>query len=293
MSKRFVYFTFLLSLLVSIKLNAATAEDIIVSKEITSKETTSKEAGHRNTELDLPGSLFKDCDVCPEMVVIPAGQFQMGSNRHNEKPVHTVTIAKPFAMAKTEVTFAEYDAFAQATNRALAGDDGWGRGSRPVINVDWEGATAYAGWLSDKTGKVYRLPSESEWEYAARAGSTTKYSWGDSINCSQARYGHHSDYSGDCGNERKTAVVGSFSANPFGLQDMHGNVYEWTQDCWNASYSGAPASGSAWTSGDCSRRVLRSGSWGFEPDYLRSAYRSGVIASFRGNFGGFRLAQDL
>ncbi|MGV0035692.1 MAG: formylglycine-generating enzyme family protein, partial [Candidatus Azotimanducaceae bacterium WSBS_2022_MAG_OTU7] len=215
------------------------------------------------------------------------GRFQMGSNSVDvdEKLVHTVTIAKPFALGKTEVTFAEYDAFAQATNRALVDDEGWGRESRPVINVNWDDATAYASWLSDKTGQRYRLPSESEWEYAAWAGSTTKYSWGDSINCRQAQY--------DCGNEGKTEVVGSFSANPFGLYDMHGNVWEWTQDCWNGSYSGAPANGSAWTSGDCSRRVLRGGSWIDRPDLLRSANRDRNDTSDRYRFYGFRLAQDL
>ncbi len=156
-----------------------------------------------------------------------------------------------------------------------------------MIRVNWDDATAYANWLSNKTGQRYRLPSESEWEYAARAGSTTKYSWGDSINCFQARYGD------GCGDEQKTVVVGSFSANPFGLHDMHGNVWEWTQDCWNGSYSGAPTNDSAWTSGDCSHRVLRSGSWGFTPGSLRSVSRLKLDPFNRLNFVGFRLAQDL
>jgi formylglycine-generating enzyme required for sulfatase activity len=212
----------------------------------------------------------------------------IGGGNADEKPVHSVTV-KSFALGKTEVTFAEYDVFASATNRSLPKDEGWGRGSRPVIHVNWEDATAYSAWLSKKTGKSYRLPSESEWEYAARAGSTKKYSWGNDI-------GRNNAVCNGCGSQwdaKQTAPVGSFKANDFGLLDMHGNVFEWTQDCWNGSYAGAPSDGSAWTRRDCNRRVLRGGSWFYIPGYLRSASRLWFTASTRFNISGFRVAQDL
>jgi formylglycine-generating enzyme required for sulfatase activity/serine/threonine protein kinase len=236
------------------------------------KKEEERLAAEAEAERLRPGREFKDCSDCPELVVIPAGSFRMGDlsggGDADEKPVHSVTV-KSFALGKTEVTFAEYDVFARATNRSLPGDSGWGRGSRPVINVNWEDATAYVAWLSKKTGKSYRLPSESEWEYAARAGSTTKYSFGNSER-DLCRYANHAYTSTDydhrnqaCsdGVGKQTAPVGSYEANDFGLLDMHGNVYEWTQDCWNGSYAGAPSDGSAWTRGDCDRRVLRGGSW--------------------------------
>jgi len=235
----------------------------------------------------------KACDYCPEMVKIPGGTFRMGDIQGGggsvEKPVHSVTI-QPFAMGKYEVTFAEYDRFTQATNKNQADDENWGRGNRPVINVSHEEATAYAVWLSDQTGKTFRLPSEAEWEYAARAGSESQYSWGNSINCSQARYGYVSD---ECGKQLSTDPVGSFAANRFGLHDLHGNVWEWTQDCWNDSYAGAPNNGAAWRSGDCARRVVRGGSWLNDPVDLRAAYRNWRTAVLRNVNLGFRLVQDL
>ena len=213
-----------------------------------------------------------------------------GGGRSKEKPVHNVTVSA-FAMAKTEVTFAEYDVFARATSRALPKDEGWGRDKRPVINVSWHDAKAYAKWLSNKTGRHFRLPSESEWEYAARAGTETKYSWGNAINCSQARYGH---YKGDCGNESKSVSVGSYSANAFGLYDMHGNVWEWVEDCYHDSYNGAPANGSSWTAGSCDYRVRRGGSWLYEPGSLRSANRNWEPPGKRNfYYCGIRIAQDL
>ena len=226
----------------------------------------------------------------PEMVVITAGRFSMGcvSGRHcyNEKPVHEVVIAKPFALSKYEVTFEDYDRF---THPNKVSDWGWGRGRRPVIKVSWDDATEYAAWLSAQTGKRYRLPSEAEWEYAARAGTTTVYAWGNDIG--QNRANCISDYCGD--QWEYTAPVGSFAGNGWGLHDMHGNVYEWVQDCWNSSYAGAPRDGSAWTSGDCSRRVIRGGSWFFDPRYLRSASRHNLSRSSHYDNQGFRLAQDL
>ena len=158
-----------------------------------------------------------------------------------------------------------------------------------MINVSWHDAVAYVQWLSDKTGESYRLPSEAEWEYAARAGSKKKYSWGNDI-------GHNRANCDGCGSQwddKRTAPVGSFSPNAWGLYDMHGNLWEWVQDCWNDTYQGAPADGSAWTRGDCSLRVLRGGSWGGKPGNLRAAYRVRGTTGKRNNNIGFRVARTL
>ena len=229
----------------------------------------------------------------PEMVVLPTGRFRMGdldgSGDDSERPVRTVTISRPIAMGKYPVTFEEYDRFVSATDAYRPDDEGWGRGTRPVIHVSQEGAKAYAVWLSEQTGKRYRLPSEAEWEYAARAGTTTQYSWGDDIGRNRA----NCDGCGSEWDDEKTAPVGSFAVNPFGLYDMHGNVWEWVEDCWHDNYEGAPSDGSAWTTGcDESLAVLRGGSWFDRPRSLRSAYRSGPGRRFA-DFGGFRLVQDL
>ena len=228
-----------------------------------------------------------------EMVVIPGGRFQMGcvsgkNCQGDEKPVHEVRVAS-FALSKYEVTFEEYDRFTAATGRVRADDEGWGRGRRAVINVSWEDAVAYAKWLSDRTGERYRLPSEAEWEYAARAGSTTKYSWGNKKGRNRA----NCDGCGSQWDDEKTAPVGSFSPNAWGLHDMHGNVWEWVQDCWNNRYRGAPTDGSAWTSDDCKRRVLRGGSWYNQPEFLRAAVRNGDTTGERGVSIGFRVARTL
>ena len=231
--------------------------------------------------------------VLPEMVVIPEGRFRMGcvsgKNCYDaEKPVHEVRVAS-FELSKYEVTFEEYDRFTVVTGRISPKDEGWGRGRRPVINVSWEDAVAYTEWLSAQTGERYRLPSEAEWEYAARAGSTTKYSWGNEI-------GHNRANCYGCGSQwdiEKTAPVGSFGPNALGLHDMHGNLWEWVQDCWNDSYRGAPADGSAWTSGDCERRVLRGGSWISLPAYLLAAFRSRLTTGVRSSGYGFRVARTL
>jgi formylglycine-generating enzyme required for sulfatase activity len=233
-----------------------------------------------------------------EMVVIPAGSFQMGDlsgkGSDYEKPVHKVTL-KSFAMSKTEITFAQYDAYAEAAGVAKPKDKGWGRANRPVINVSWNEAVAYAKWLSQQTGKKYRLPTEAEWEYAARAGTSTEYSWGNEIDCSQASYdgGEASKcyYTKANGDYRGTAPVGSYKPNNFGLVDMHGNVWEWVQDC-DQSYNGASVDGNAVTSGKCESRVLRGGSWFDGPNLLRSAYRSGRTPTDRSAGYGFRLVQD-
>ena len=174
-----------------------------------------------------------------------------------------MSIGQSFALSKFEVTFAQWDACVVdgGCNGYRPDDLGWERGSRPVIQVSWEDAQTYVSWLSRSTGENYRLPSESEWEYAARAGSTTQYNWGNDIGRNRA----NCDGCGSQWNQR-TAPVGSFAANAFGLHDMHGNVYEWVQDCWNLSYAGAPTDGRAWVHGDCEIRVVRGGSWSQQPE---------------------------
>ena len=238
----------------------------------------------------------------PEMVVIPAGRFRIrclsndqahavGRDRgqdcsEDEKPVHEVTITQPFAFSVHEVTFEDYDRF---TYPKKVSDRRWGRGRRPVITVSWNDARDYVDWLSRRTRAEYRLPSEAEWEYAARAGTTTKYSWGDAIgvnraNCDRNRCGDHF---------KRTAPVGSFRANGFGLYDMHGNVSEWVADCWNESYDGAPADGRAWLRGDCDHRVSRGGAWYFNPGVLRAARRLYDPHGLRLYRNGFRAARTL
>jgi formylglycine-generating enzyme required for sulfatase activity len=210
--------------------------------------------------------VFKECATCPEMVVVPAGTLTMGSPESepgrstDEGPQHAVTFARPFAVGRFAVTFDEWDAC--ATDGGCGGnrpsDQGWGRGRRPAINVSWNDAKAYVAWLSRKTGKTYRLPSEAEREYVTRAGTTTPFWWGSSISTSQANYNGNYTYGGGARGEyrEKTLPVDTFQPNPWGLYQVHGNVSEWVEDCWNDS---APSDGSAWTSGDCSSRVVRGG----------------------------------
>jgi formylglycine-generating enzyme required for sulfatase activity len=232
----------------------------------------------------------------PEMVVVSRGAFEMGSEGGDESPRHTVVICQPFALGKTEVTFEDYDRFAAATARSKPADQNWGRGTRPVINISWDDAVAYAEWLSQQTGKRYRLPSEAEWEYAARAGTTTDYPWGDTASHEHANYGTDECCDGLASGRDawvNTAPVGSFPANAFGLHDMHGNVWEWVQDCYHENYEGAPADGSAREQCGTEYRVLRGGSWIYFPAGLRSAFRVGRPATDAIINIGFRLAQDL
>lgn len=245
-----------------------------------------------------PGETFREPlrsgGTGPEMVVIPPGQFWMGCVSgvdcdSDELPVRQVTIS-PLAVSMYEVTFADWDACVTAGGCAhRPGDGGWGRGRRPVINVSWDDAQQYVRWLSASTAGAYRLLSESEWEYSARAGSATAYSWGNKIGSGLANC-----YK--CGSQwdLQTVPVGSFAANAWGLHDLHGNVFEWVQDCWGATYSlGQPLDGDAWQRGDCSRRVLRGGSWFDAPWALRSATRAGLSSGVREDFIGFRVARDL
>ena len=243
------------------------------------------------------GEAFRDCPTCPEMIVVPAGRFMMGSPDSksealaDERPQHPVTIAQAFAIGRYEVTFKEWDAcVADGGCRGNRPDDkGWGRGLRPVINVSWDHAQAYVTWLEKKTGKPYRLSSEAEWEYTARAGSTTRYWWGNDSGKNNA----NCDGCGSRWDGKQTAPVGSFRPNDFGLSDTAGNVWEWVEDCWNENYHGAPSDGSAWLGGNCSNRVLRGGSWSDTPGDLRSAYRLRIRTGYLYYYLGFRVARTL
>jgi len=255
-----------------------------------------------------PGDTFRDCDDCPEMVVLPAGSFVMGSpageegRDSDEGPLRTVQIGYQFAVGKYEVTWAQWEACVadggcdNAGPLGAGGDNGWGRGNRPVINVSWNDAEAYAQWLSRTTGERYRLLSEAEWEYAARGVTTptaasTRFSWGDGDPVC-TRGARNGAVFRPC-EGRGTEPVGFSAANAFGLHDMHGNVWEWTQDCYVDSYSGAPTDGSARIVSECSRRVLRGGSWNGYPQNLRSADRNWLNPTYRVNYIGFRVARTL
>ena len=263
-----------------------------------------------------PLAVFRDIDApwCPEMVVMPTGSFLMGATEaerlwaldrdthadvsssgavrclfgDEEKPRHKVKIAHRFAVGRYPVTFGEWDfcTHVGGCDGYRPYDEGWGSGRRPVINVSWEDAQAYVEWLSKETGQPYRLLSEAEWEYACRAGTTTHYSWGDEIKLENANYGKKVG-------KNKTTEVGSYPPNRWGLHDTHGNVCEWVEDCWNDGYEGAPNDGSAWTSDDRSRLVVRGGSWSDRPGLLRSASRIEMSADYESDDIGFRVARTL
>lgn len=282
-----------------------------------------------------PGAAFKDCDDCPEMVWIPAGQFIMGASpgedelenlpkefQYESQPQHPVKL-KRFAAGKFSVKKKQYQVFVTATGRIsdrcqmltdkLSYDStknwrnpGFAQDERhPVVCISWDDAIAYVQWLSQKTGKSYRLLSEAEWEYAARAGTVTYRYWGDDRNMACA-YANGADQTvkaqlpgasnwnvATCNDGYAyTAPVGSFQPNPFGLYDMLGNSAQWTQDCVNQNYIGAPSDGSAWMSGDCSQRVLRGGGWGYTPKHIRSAIRIWSKTFSNNNVTGFRVARD-
>jgi formylglycine-generating enzyme required for sulfatase activity len=240
--------------------------------------------------------VFRDCADCPEMVVIPPGRFTMGSpplekGEGSERPQHTVTIGYAFAVGRFPTTRDEYAQFATMTGRS---SNEWRHpgfaqtGRDPVVNVSWDDAKAYVGWLSHKTGQSYRLLSESEYEYAERAGTTTAWWWGDSAD-ELCRYAN----GGDCGHNG-TVPVRCYPANKFGLFDMGGNVWEWTEDCWNDGYAGAPDNGTPWTTGTCGSRAVRGESWRSRAELLRSGYRSRDYAGDRyDGTNGFRVARTL
>jgi formylglycine-generating enzyme required for sulfatase activity len=277
--------------------------------------------GERMQNLPEPATVLRDAPWCPELVVVPAGAFMMGSTEperrwaiaqgamrefvDQEKPQHRVAIPEPFAVGRHPVTRSQFATFVEATGHDMSGGCWIWTGEKveqsatadwcapgfeqtdehPVVGVSWEDATAYVEWLSRETGQPYRLLSEAEWEYACRAGTTTRYSWGDDPPTPErANFG---------GNMDGTTAVGAHPPNSFGLCDMHGNVLEWVEDCWNESYAGAPNDGSAWTSGDCGRRVLRGGSWLDNPGTLRSVDRGWGEPGNRKSGVGFRVARTL
>ena len=272
-----------------------------------------------NPPVRQPGSEFREsnCSECPLMVVVPAGSFVMGSpegddvRAEDEGPRRRVTISEPFAVGKFEVTRREFARFVEATGHRAGetcwrrvGGAGWEEGpgygwrnpgfgqteNDPVVCVNWHDAKAYVLWLSGRTGKRYRLLSEAEWEYAARARTITRYSWGNSI-------GHNRTNCMHCGSRwdnELPAPVGMFAANGFGLHDMHGNVSEWVEDCWQVNYDGAPSDGSVWSGGNCRNRVVRSGNWSSnDPKKLRSAQRGWIPYERRSSYTGFRIARTL
>jgi formylglycine-generating enzyme required for sulfatase activity len=273
-----------------------------------------------------PGTVMRDCPDCPALTVLPAGRFEQGSASSAagtgsfEKPLHAVAIAYPVAMSTNAVTVDQFRDFVTATGRSMQGcdiydgdwrhrpDNGWDNpgfaqsGSHPVTCASWNDAKAYAGWLSAKTGHHYRLPSASEWEYAARAGGAAVQPWPDSSTaCAGAnvadqsavrRYPGWAVFACDDGYVF-TAPVGTFKPNTFGLNDMLGNVFQWTEDCWNPDYAGAPADGSARADGDCSERELRGGSWFSNPAYVRANYRNHFGADYRTSTVGIRLVRDM
>ena len=302
-----------------------TTESVVHGTSPTVQEIVLRKTGPK------AGDRFRDCPECPEMVVLPAGSCRMGSpsfeqgRQEDEGPVHEVTIAVPFALGVYEVTVAEFGRFVDETEYSAGNscdtyeggsweertgrgwrNPGFGQSGRsPVACVNWNDAQAYATWLSRETGEEYRLPSESEWEYAARAGTATARYWGEGASgqCRHANGGdastkeRYSDWPWPVASCRDghvhTAPAGSLAANGWGLHDMLGNVWEWTEDCWNSSYGGAPLDGSAWEYGDCDVRVLRGGSRDNGPSYLRAANRYWDTSGVRVTNVGFRVARTL
>ena len=244
------------------------------------------------------GDVFRDCTACPELVLLPAGSFMMGSEdgRANERPRHGVTLGEPLAVGVHEVTFDEWEACVSGggCNGYRPPDGGWGRGTRPVIGVSWEDAQSFVQWLSRATGHRYRLLSEAEWEYAARAGTTEPRYW-DPSESAQCQYANGADEHAPCPDGYpRTAPVGSYEPNEFGLYDALGNVFEWTQDCWDGEdYSGSPTDGRAWESGECASRVVRGGAWSSEPSMLRAAFRGGTPSISRVGEIGFRVVRTI
>ncbi len=271
-------------------------------------------AWHRPSELPddahLPtGAIFQDAPFAPEMIVVPPGRFMMGSPHGEERwdnydgreePMHKVTIDYRLAVSRFPVTFADWDMASKLGGPDYRpGDEDWGRGQRPVIKVSWDDAMAYCAWLQEKTGQHYRLLSEAEWEYVCRAGTDTPFWWGKEISTQQANYdGNYTYGDGDGDGLRgeyrsKTLPVESFDPNPWGLHQVHGNVWEWCADAWHKNYNGAPDDGSVWEGGDTSFRVVRGGSWSLIPQFLRSAFRFRVDSDYRNANVGFRVSRTL
>jgi formylglycine-generating enzyme required for sulfatase activity len=258
----------------------------------------------------VPGDAFRDCSACPQMVVVPAGGYEMGSlpgedgRDDDEGPRHRVTIARQFAVSKYETRFDEWLLCVQDGACTVRPDAGFGRGAHPVINVSWDDAKRYVAWLAERSGEAYRLLTEAEWEYIARASSQASRFWGADERQACA-FANVYDADGKAAYEFPwasfacddgyfaTAPVGMFEPNAFGLHDTLGNVWEWTEDCYWGTYADAPADGSAWVTEGCASRVFRGGSWSFLPQHVRSADRDSVAPAFRGAGLGLRVARSL
>ncbi len=274
--------------------NTASANDAAAPAKTERAATAGESAppvARKAQSLRLFSQPLADGGRAPTLVEFQAAAFAMGSGassaNFDERPRHRVELPR-FAISTHEITFAEYDRFARASGRSLPNDNGWGRGERPVINVSWQDAQAYTRWLSEQTGGRYRLPSEAQWEFAARAGTDTRFAWGNTVGVAQANCF-------DCGTEwsaRMTAPTGSFAANAFRLYDMAGNVMEWVEDCFQADYSGAPADGSAVGDGDCSRRVVRGGAYNSPSASIRSTSRDARETGTRLDNLGFRVVKE-
>ena len=243
-----------------------------------------------------PKDTFRECSAnCPQMIVLPPGKFTMGSpageagRAANEGPQHPITIARQFAVSIYDVTFDEWNACVKVGGCPKVADSGYAGGNMPITNVTWNDAETYVEWLAKMTGQSYRLPTEAEWEYLARAGTTTTYYWGNDIGTGNA----NCMICGTQWDDKGLSPVGSFKPNPFGLFDVTGDVWQWLQDCFHKSYEGAPADGSAWTSGDCSLRVDRGGSWISAASNLRIAFRGSYAAGSRNYSLGLRVARTL
>jgi len=243
----------------------------------------------------LPGARFQECASCPGMVIVPGGEFMMGSlaaeGRRSEQPQHKVVIERAFAVSRFELTFSQWDAcIAHGGCTHRPDDRGWGRGSFPVTDVSWDDARQYVAWLSKQTGRDYKLLSEAEWEYAARAGSKRRFPWGDDLGKGLANCpGAETPW-----DDKQPAPVGSFEANAFGLHDMIGNLWEWVEDSWHGNYSGAPSRGESWPAGDATKRVLRGGSYALTAGECYTAFRDFARPpEFRNYIFGIRVARTL
>lgn len=234
---------------------------------------------------------IRDCPLCPILLTLPGGAFTMGSNSDDpsEKPAHSVTIGEPFAIGKYEVTTEQWNACVAADACPRIATMAGAPGNSPARDVSWDDAVQYAKWLEKASGKPYRLPSEAEWEFAARGGATTRYWWGEQMRPGNA----NCKGCGEPWQAGAPATVGSFAANPHGLHDMNGSVWEWVGDCWHNSFQGAPADGRAWNNPDCRVRVIRGGSWREGASYMLSSTRFKYDASVRHSQNGFRVAREL
>lgn len=255
------------------------------------QQTPTVSSAPGKSAIDVAGSEFKDCDMCPVLVKVPRGEFTMGSNANDpsEKPAHHVSISQPFAIGKYEVTTEQWEACVAANACKPISTIASAPKRAPVRDVSWDDAQQYLKWLSKLSDKSYRLPTEAEWEFAARGATTTRYWWGEQMQSGKA----NCKGCGEPWQSESPRTVGSFAANPFGLHDVNGSVWEWVADCWHSSYRGAPDNGKAWDEKNCQVRVIRGGSWQNDAAYMFSSTRFKYDASVRESQNGFRVVRDL